>query len=83
MPSWAWQPIPKSEAFCCCEVVVTLQVKFSANTDYEMINNYKMLQSAFNKLGIDKVRECSLDVSSRALQTYRCSQLMHSSELVR
>lgn len=35
---------------------VHIQVKFNANTEYEMINNYKILQNAFNKMSIAKVR---------------------------
>lgn len=35
---------------------VHMQVKFNANTEYEMINNYKILQNAFNKMSIAKVR---------------------------
>ncbi len=35
---------------CCC-----IQVDFNAKNDYEYINNYKILQAAFTKLGIDKV----------------------------
>lgn len=31
------------------------QVDFNAKNDYEYINNYKILQAAFTKLGIDKV----------------------------
>lgn len=32
---------------------------FTARTEYAYINNYKVLQAAFNKLDIDKVRELS------------------------
>ena len=37
-----------------------MQVDFNAKNDYEYINNYKILQAAFTKLAIDKVRYCSL-----------------------
>ena len=36
-----------------------VQVDFNAKNDYEYINNYKILQAAFTKLGIDKV-SCSV-----------------------
>jgi hypothetical protein len=31
------------------------QVDFNAKNDYDMINNYKVLQDVFNKLGVEKV----------------------------
>ena len=36
-----------------------MQVDFNAKNDYEYINNYKILQAAFTKLGIDKVGVCN------------------------
>ena len=37
-----------------------VQVDFNAKDEYTSINNYKVLQSGFNKLSIDKVRHVSL-----------------------
>lgn len=35
---------------CAC-----MQVDFNAKNEYDMINNYKVMQDVFNKLGVEKV----------------------------
>ena len=40
---------PSYKSHCC------LQVDFNAATEYDAVNNYKVLQAAFTKMGIDKV----------------------------
>lgn len=40
----------------CSSAVVRAQVDFVAKTEYDMVNNYKVLQAGFLKVGIDKVR---------------------------
>lgn len=32
-----------------------MQVDFNAKNEYDMINNYKVMQDVFNKLGVEKV----------------------------
>jgi hypothetical protein len=34
-----------------------VQVDFNAKNEYDMINNYKIMQDVFNKLGVEKVRK--------------------------
>ena len=43
----------------CSQHCSCTQVDFNAKNDYEYINNYKILQAAFTKLGIDKVGICN------------------------
>lgn len=45
------------------EVGFEVQVKFSASTEYDMIQNYKILQNVFNKLNLTKVRASSAEGS--------------------
>ena len=47
--------LPMAFTISGCSGAGKVQVKFNANTEYEMINNYKILQNAFNKAGIEKV----------------------------
>jgi hypothetical protein len=50
----------QAEAACpSTDVTLQMQVDFNAKNDYDMINNYKVLQDVFNKLGVEKVGLCS------------------------
>lgn len=45
---------------CCGHILLVVklglvQVKFNASTEYDMIQNYKVLQNVFNKLNLTKV----------------------------
>lgn len=37
-----------------------MQVDFNAATEYDAVSNYKVLQAAFTKMGIDKVIDVHL-----------------------
>ena len=40
-----------------------MQVDFNAATEYDAVNNYKVLQAAFTKMGINKVLHLPLTMS--------------------
>jgi hypothetical protein len=37
-------------------MLLCVQVDYNAKTEYDAVNNYKVLQAAFLKLGVDKVK---------------------------
>ena len=43
------------------------KVKFQAKLEHEYIHNFKVLQAAFKKMGVDKVGACTLRVPQGAL----------------
>jgi hypothetical protein len=45
---------PAQQSLTACGPV---QVDFNAKNEYDMINNYKVMQDVFNKLGVEKVRK--------------------------
>jgi histidyl-tRNA synthetase len=56
-----------------------VQVDFNAKNEYDMINNYKVMQDVFNKLGVEKVRKQRQHVQQQLskLQHTLASQLDH------
>ena len=40
----------------CVGCLMLKKVKFSTRLDHEYISNYKVLQNAFKKVGVDKVK---------------------------
>lgn len=50
-----------------------MQVDFNAVNEYDMINNYKVLQDCLNKLKVDKVRCCALPPSLVASASLTCA----------
>ena len=51
--------IPLTSPVYCCVVsgcLVLKKVKFATRLEHEYINNFKVLQNAFKKVGVDKVK---------------------------
>ncbi len=44
-----------------CPDSTDVQVDYNAKTEYDAVNNYKVLQAALLKLGVDKVSALCLD----------------------
>lgn len=45
--------------------ILLRKVKFQAKLEHEYINNFKVLQAAFKRMGVDKVRRTFLPAEHR------------------
>ena len=57
---------------CLLKTGLLSQVDFNAKSEYEYVNNYKLLQAAFTKLGIDKVNHANAWHCTEAYQMLLC-----------